>query len=89
MKTRRKAERLLQLQIKIKIFFHATVYLPSKHWFTVSLSYLTNSQMKPASYFPDEIADCIFYQEKQGDEYLFQIKFLMKQNLNIGLYHVY
>ena len=42
-----------------------------------------------ASEFPDETTDCIFYYEKEGDKYLFQIQFLIKQNQNVGLYHVF
>ena len=69
------------------MFYQATGYLPSQHKFKASLPSLINSQRKLASYFPDEIVDYIFYWEKEGDEYLFQIKFLVKQNLNVELYH--
>ena len=42
---------------------------------------ISNSQ---SSYFPDDIADWIFYQVKEGDEYLFQFQFLIKQNYNVA-----
>ena len=51
-------------------------------------SQLTISNLQ-SSYFSDEIADCIFYQVKEGDEYFFQIQFLIKQNQNVELYHVF
>ena len=69
--------------MKIKMFIHATGYSLSQHWLTASLI-IYNSQR-----FPDEIVDCIFYYEKEGDEYLFQILFLIKQNQNVGLCHAF
>ena len=76
--------------MEIKIFVHATDYLPSQNWVTASLGTISRySQRQLASYVPDEIAKCIFYQEKEVDEYLFQIQFLIKQNQNVGLYHAF
>ena len=52
------------------------------------LRYHIQAFTKAASYFPDEIAKCIFHQEKEV-EYLVQVQFLIKQNQNVELYHVY
>ena len=42
---------------------------------------------KTASYFPDEIVDSFFLGEEKW--WVFQIYFLIKQNQNILLYHVF
>ena len=62
-KTRRKAETLHQLQMKINIFIHTTSYLPSTNQLTGSLQCLIHNMV--ASYFLDEIADNIFDQERR------------------------
>ena len=66
------------------MFIHAAGYFPSQHWFTAHLPYLIQVATEG-----DEIADCTFHQEKEGDKYLFQILFLIKQNQNVGLCHVF
>ena len=43
---------------------------------------------KVASDFPNEIADFSIKRRKVTRSYLFQIQFLIKQNQNVGLYHV-
>ena len=47
------------------MFVHTTSQLPIQHWLTANVTYLANSQKGSNNYFPNEIADYIFDQERR------------------------